>query len=249
MGKLDGKISVITGGATGIGKGCVECFFEEGSKIAIFDLKDEESHAMVKEMNTKKEGFASVYVGDVSDPEDVTNAFAHFRKELGKPDILLNNAGYDELVPIEKMTLSQWSRMLEVHLTATFLCTQQVMADMKTAGWGRIINFSSQLSHKGQEEMSHYCAAKGAVNAFTKSLAYELSDSGVLANCINPGPIWTPLLDTLGDEWIEYKKSQLPTNRIGHVSEVVPSVLLLASNDGGFYQGATLNMNGGDYMI
>lgn len=97
--------------------------------------------------------------------------------------------------------------------------------------------------------MSHYCAAKGAINAFTKSLAYELGQSGVLANCINPGPIYTPLLDDLGDEWVAYKKSQLPTNRIGLISEVVPSVLLLASDDGGFYQGATLNMNGGDYMI
>ena len=249
MGKLNGKVSVITGGATGIGKGCVECFFEEGSKIAIFDLKDEDSHAMVKEMNEKREGSATAYVGDVSKPDDVQKAFAHFKKELGKPDILLNNAGYDELVPIEQMTLEQWNRMIEVHLTATFLCTQQVMADMKAAGWGRIINFSSQLSHKGQEEMSHYCAAKGAVNAFTKSLAYELGESGVLANCINPGPIYTPLLDDLGDEWVAYKKSQLPTNRIGLVSEVVPSVLLLASDDGGFYQGATLNMNGGDYMI
>ena len=81
MGKLDGKVSVITGGATGIGKGCVECFFDEGSKIAIFDLKDEDSHAMVKEMNEKREGSATAYVGDVSKPDDVQKAFAHFKKE------------------------------------------------------------------------------------------------------------------------------------------------------------------------
>ena len=234
MGKLDGKVSVITGGATGIGKGCVECFFEEGSKIAIFDLKDDDSHAMVKEMNERRKGSAAAYIGDVSKPDDVQKAFALFRTELGKPDILLNNAGYDELVPIEKMTVEQWNRMIAVHLTATFLCTQQVIADMKAAGWGRIINFSSQLSHKGQEEMSHYCAAKGAVNAFTKSLAYELGQSGVLANCINPGPIRTPLLETLGAEWIAYKQSQLPTNRIGLISEVVPSVLLQHPMTAGF---------------
>ena len=95
--------------------------------------------------------------------------------------------------------------------------------------------------------MSHYCAAKGAINAFT-NLWHELGQSGVLA-IAKSGPIYTPLLDDLGDEWVAYKKSQLPTNRIGLISEVVPSVLLLASDDGGFYQGATLNMNGGDYMI
>ena len=97
--------------------------------------------------------------------------------------------------------------------------------------------------------MVHYCAAKAGVMGFTKALAYELSDSGVTVNCVNPGPIDTPLLKSISKDWLEQKKSELPIKRFGWVSEVAPTVLLLASDDGGYYMGASMNMNGGDYMI
>ena len=113
----------------------------------------------------------------------------------------------------------------------------------------RIINFSSQLAHKGAPSMVHYCTAKAGIIGFTRALAYELGDSGVTVNCINPGPVETPLLQALPETWLQNKKSEIPLKRFGQVSEVGPTAVLLASDGGGYYMGASMNMNGGDYMI
>ena len=120
---------------------------------------------------------------------------------------------------------------------------------MKQYNWGRIINFSSQLAHKGAPLMAHYCAAKAAVMGFTRSLAYELIEYGITVNSVNPGPIETPLYLGIPAEWRKAKEESMPIQRPGRVEEVVPTVLLLASEEGSFYVGASMNMNGGDVMV
>ena len=130
-----------------------------------------------------------------------------------------------------------------------FLCTREVVGSMKEKGWGRIINFSSQLAHKGAPTMTHYCASKGGVLSFSKSLSYELISHGITVNSICPGPIDTPLYRGIPEEWRVAKEASLPIGRPGRVEEVVPSVILLASDHGSNYVGASLNMNGGDVMI
>jgi 3-oxoacyl-[acyl-carrier protein] reductase len=147
------------------------------------------------------------------------------------------------------MSTAMFDDMIRVHLRGTFLCTREVIPAMRRKGWGRIINLSSQLAHKGGPTMAHYCAAKAGIMGFTKSLAHELAHDGITVNSINPGPIETPLLKALPREWLEMKIKELPIGRFGRPEEVAPAALLLASEEGSYFVGASLNMNGGDVMV
>jgi 3-oxoacyl-[acyl-carrier protein] reductase len=120
---------------------------------------------------------------------------------------------------------------------------------MRRKKWGRIISLSSQLAHKGAPTMVHYCAAKAGIMGFTRALAYEVAREGITVNCLNPGPINTPLLHAIPEDWLKRKKGELAIGRFGEVGEVAPAALLLASDEGSYFIGASMNMNGGDYMV
>lgn len=247
MGKLDHRIAVVTGGASGIGAAVSELFAREGAKVAILDLNLERAVAYAAKIGGA--GKTMAVEADVANESMVKAAFAKVRRELGDPDILVNNAGIDTTCLLADMPTEMWDRMIDIHLKGTFLCTREVLPAMKAKRWGRIINLSSQLAHKGAPTMTHYCAAKAGIMGFTRSLAYEVARDGITVNCINPGPINTPLLLGLPQEWLENKKKELPIGRFGEVSEVAPAALLLASDEGSYFIGASMNMNGGDYMI
>ncbi len=247
MGKLDGKIAVVTGGASGIGAAIAELFAREGAKVAILDINLERASAFAAKIGGA--GKTTAAQADVSDEAMVKAAFAKIRKDLGEPDILVNNAGIDTTCKLEDMPTEMWDRMIDIHLKGTFLCTREVIPAMKAKRWGRVINLSSQLAHKGAPTMVHYVAAKAGIMGFTRSLAYEVARDGITVNCINPGPINTPLLLGLPQDWLENKKKELPIGRFGEVGEVAPAALLLASDEGSYFIGASMNMNGGDYMV
>lgn len=247
MGKLDGRIALITGGASGIGAAIAELFAKEGARIAILDLNPEKAAAFAEKIGGK--GRALAVHADVSDEAMVKAAFTKVRKELGDVDILVNNAGIDTTCELADMPTEMWDRMINIHLKGTFLCTREVLPAMKSRRWGRIINLSSQLAHKGAPTMVHYCAAKAGIMGFTRSLAYEVARDGITVNCLNPGPINTPLLLGLPADWLESKRKELPIGRFGEVGEVAPAALLLASDEGSYFIGASMNMNGGDYMV
>ncbi len=253
MARLKGKVAVITGGASGMGLASAELFVKEGAKVGIIDLKDEKSLAKaVKRLGTMagKKGAACCYRADVGDEAAVRAAFAAVRKALGPIDILVNAAGIDTTSEVASMSTAMWDQMIRVNLRGTFLCTREALKDMKKKKWGRVINFASQLAHKGAPEMAHYVASKSAVIGFTRSLAYEAIRDGITVNAICPGPIDTPLLRQIPKHWLARKKKELPIGRFGRVEEVAPTVLMLASDpDGAYYVGATLNMNGGDVMV
>jgi 3-oxoacyl-[acyl-carrier protein] reductase len=162
---------------------------------------------------------------------------------------MVNNAGMDTTHELDGMPTDMWDRMIDVHLRGTFLFTRAVLPAMKRKKWGRIINLSSQLAHRGAPTMVHYVAAKAGIMGFTRALAYEVARDGITVNCVNPGPINTPLLSGLPQDWLERKKGELPIGRFGEVGEVAPVFLLLASDEGSYFVGASLNVNGGDYMI
>jgi 3-oxoacyl-[acyl-carrier protein] reductase len=162
---------------------------------------------------------------------------------------MVNNAGMDTTHELDGMPTDMWDRMIDVHLRGTFLFTRAVLPAMKRKKWGRVINLSSQLAHKGAPTMVHYVAAKAGIMGFTRALAYEVARDGITVNCVNPGPINTPLLSGLPQDWLERKKGELPIGRFGEVDEVAPVFLLLASDEGSYFIGASLNVNGGDYMI
>lgn len=248
MGKLDGKVAVITGGGSGIGRGVAKLFAKEGAVVGIFDLNTANAKAVADEI-TAQGGKAAVATGDVSRQEDVTAGLKSLVSALGDVDIMVNNAGIDTTHELDGMPTDMWDRMIDVHLRGTFLFTRAVLPAMKKKKWGRIINLSSQLAHKGSPMMVHYVAAKSGIMGFTRALAYEVARDGITVNCVNPGPINTPLLSALPQDWLEKKKSELPIGRFGEVDEVAPVFLLLASDEGSYFIGASLNVNGGDYMI
>jgi 3-oxoacyl-[acyl-carrier protein] reductase len=248
MGKLSGRVALVTGGASGIGHEVVRLFAEEGAAVGVVDVNGEKAKAAAAMAATKgaKSTWASA---DVADEVAVVGAFASIVSELGDIDILVTCAGIDTTKLLHEMPTEMWDQMIAIHLRGTFLCTRAVLPAMKRKKWGRIITFSSQLAHKGAPTMAHYCAAKAGIMGFTRALAYEVGPEGITVNCINPGPIDTPLLRALPQDWLDMKLRELPIRRFGRVEEVAPTVVMLASDAGAYYLGASLNMNGGDYMI
>lgn len=249
MGQLDGKTALVTGGASGIGLGVARLFAREGARVAVLDLDLERAQAAVRTIEAETGAKTIALAADVADEAAVTAAMEGCRAELGAVDILVTCAGMDDTGLLEEMPVAQFDRMIAVHLRGTFLAIRAVLPAMKRRRWGRIIAVSSQLAHKGAATMAHYCAAKAGVMGLVKALAYEVGPFGITVNAVNPGPIDTPLLKALPDDWRAGKLAELPIGRFGTVEEVAPTFLLLASDAGSYYLGATLNMNGGDYMI
>lgn len=229
----EGRAVVVTGGASGIGKAIAEAFTANGDRVAVLD----------------RSGAAGSIAVDVSDEASVKAAFATARSRVGGIDILVNSAGLLTESPLEDMTLAMWNETIAVDLTGVFLCCREVVGEMRQQKWGRIINIASQLAIKGGTGLSHYSAAKAGVVGLTKALALETAADNVLVNSIAPGPIETPLVDGISEEWKAAKRAGLPLLRFGLAAEVAPTALLLASDPGGnLYVGQTLGPNSGDVM-
>ena len=247
-GRLDGRTALVTGGARGIGEAIALAFAREGAAIAVLDRNRAAAEATAAKVS--EIGVTACFVAaDVSREEEVNAAVATAAKELGRIDILVNNAGIDTTSLVATMPTAMWDEMLAVNLRSVFLCTRAVLQPMIDRKFGRIINISSQLGHKGAAEMAHYAAAKAGVIGFTRSLAYEVARDGICVNAICPGPIDTELFRNIPEAWRERKLAELPIGRAGRVEEIAPTAVLLASDEGSYYIGATMNPNGGDVMI
>ncbi|HEX6932705.1 MAG TPA: 3-oxoacyl-ACP reductase family protein [Streptosporangiaceae bacterium] len=249
MGKLDGKVAVVTGAASGIGRGIAVAFAGEGADIAIVDIAQQDQAADVLAEVTGLGRRALFVRCDVSQESDVRAMAGAVLAHFGRVDILVNNAGIFTQSLLAGMSVADWDLVTGVNLRGTFLCTRMLIGQMLERGSGRIINIASQLGQIGGVEAVHYSASKAGVIGLTKALAREVSASGVLVNAIAPGPILTPLLDGETEEWRHAKLAELPMGRFGTVAEVTPTAVLLASDDGSYYAGQTLGPNGGDVML
>jgi 3-oxoacyl-[acyl-carrier protein] reductase len=248
MGKLSGKMALVTGGGRGIGRAIALAFAREGAGVAVLDLRQELAERTAKDVAGL--GTTSLAVtADVGEEAPVKAAIAQVESFFGRIDILVNNAGIDTTSRVADMPTGMWDDMIRVNLRSIFLCTRAVLPGMIRRNWGRIISISSQLAHKGAPEMAHYVAAKAGVLGFTRSLAYEVARSGITVNAICPGPIDTELFRNLPEEWRKNKLAELPIGRAGTVEEIAPTAVLLASEEGSYYLGASLSPNGGDVMI
>ncbi|PKW26821.1 SDR family NAD(P)-dependent oxidoreductase [Phycicoccus duodecadis] len=248
-GRLAGRVAVVTGAASGIGAGIAVAFAEEGADIVVAEASPEAVAEPVLEA-VRRHGQRALYVQtDVADAGAVQRMADAALSRFGQVDILVNNAGIFTESRVEQMPVEDWDRVLGVNLRGTFLCTRFLLPQMLERRWGRIINIASQLGQIGGADVAHYSASKAGVIGFTKALAREVSTRGVLVNAIAPGPIKTPLLDSETEEWRSGKLAELPIGRFGEVSEVTPTAVLLASDDGSYYVGQTLGPNGGDVML
>ena len=232
---LQGRTALVVGGASGIGAAIAAAFGAAGASVVIGD-------------RTAVAAPGAVTL-DVTDEASVAAAVSAATELVGPLDILVNSAGILTESPLAEMSLDTWSQTLAVDLTGVFLCCRAVLPGMLARGSGRIINIASQLGIKGGTGLAHYAAAKAGVIALTKSLALEVSARGVLVNAIAPGPIDTPMVEGITEDWKRAKRAELPLGRFGRPEEVAPTAVLLASDPGGnLYVGQTLGPNSGDVM-
>jgi NAD(P)-dependent dehydrogenase (short-subunit alcohol dehydrogenase family) len=229
------KNAVVTGGGSGIGAAIANRLRSDGYHVATIDL------------NPSDADFA--HTADVTDRAAVEAAVNAIRTQLGPVTILVNAAGLDGFKRFSDIDFETWQRVIDVNLNGVFHCIQTVLPDMVEAGWGRIVNISSSSTHSGTPYMSHYVAAKSAVNGLTKSLALEYGPSGITVNAVPPGFIDTPMLRKaesrgyLGD--IDKTIEQTPVRRIGKPEDIAAACSFLISEEAGYITGQILGVNGG----
>jgi 3-oxoacyl-[acyl-carrier protein] reductase len=244
--RLEGKVAIVTGAARGIGLAIVRAFVAEGATVVAADNR---APTDVPQLLTRSAG-ATVYVrADVSVEADVSRMVTTTVERLGRIDILVNNAGIFSHCRVVDMPLPTWERVVAVNLGGAFLCSKHVLPHMLARRSGRIINVASQLGQSGAAGAAHYSSSKGGLIAFTKALAREVVDEGVLVNAIAPGPIATDLMSGENASWKRHNLGPVPIGRDGRVEEVAPTAVFLASDDASYYVGQTLGPNGGDVML
>jgi 3-oxoacyl-[acyl-carrier protein] reductase len=247
MRRLAGRVAIVTGGARGIGRGIATAFAREGAALALVDRDERTLHEAPDEC-AEHGGEAIAIVADMSDSRGVEEMVDRTLTELGGLHILVNNAGVCSISTVAEMELEEWRRIIDTDLTGVFLCTTAVLPAMMARRYGRIISVGSQLALKGSATMAHYCAAKSGVHGFTRALAYEVAPYNITANVIAPGPIETDMLRADPQEWLDAKRAEIPPGRFGRVEEIAPTAVMIASDEGAYYTGSTLNVSGGDVM-
>jgi 3-oxoacyl-[acyl-carrier protein] reductase len=240
--------AVVTGAGSGIGKAIAVKLASLGYAVLVNDLALERAEATVAEIQAAG-GIAAASAGDVSSETDAAMIHADAVSAHGDVGLLVNNAGFVHQALFENLKVADFDRMFAVHVRGTFLMTKAVLPAMLTAQHGVIVNIASQLGQIGGIELSHYSAAKAAIIGMTKSLAREVSSRGVRVNAVAPGPINTPLVLALSDDWRAAKKSELPLGRFGEPEEVAETVAFLASPAASLFVGQTLGPNSGDVML
>ncbi|MGB6247458.1 SDR family NAD(P)-dependent oxidoreductase [Gordonia sp. (in: high G+C Gram-positive bacteria)] len=245
---LKGKVALVTGAGGGIGAGIAEAYAEAGADLVLADLNDDSMEPVRERCEAHGVRVKTVAV-DVTDPHGTKEMIDGCVADFGRIDVLVNGAGLLTEAPLVEMDPALWDQMISVDLTSVFLCCRWAAPYMVAQNSGRIINIASQLGIKGGEGLVHYSAAKAGVIGLTKALARELAPNGVLVNAIAPGPIETPLLAGITEQWRDAKQAELPLGRFGTVREVAPTAVLLASDPGGnLYVGQVLGPNSGDVM-
>ncbi|SDB74083.1 SDR family NAD(P)-dependent oxidoreductase [Belnapia rosea] len=248
MPRMQGRRCVVTGGGRGIGRAIALAFAREGADVAVVDRLAEQAEAVAEEIRALGvAGFA--FAADVADETSITTALTGAEASLGQVDVLMNNAGISTHMNFVDMPVAVWDEMIAINLRSVFLGTRVVLPGMMRRRFGRIISTSSQLAHKGGRELTHYAAAKAGVLGFTRSLAYEVAPYNITVNAICPGPINTDMTRSSSGEWKARKLAELPLGRYGEVDEIAPTAVLIASDEGSYYTGASFNPNGGDVMV
>ena len=240
--------AVVTGAGSGIGRACALRLAADGYGVTVNDLNSEAAQAVAVEIKASG-GSAIAVAGDVSREADVDSIASAARAAFGDPTHLVNNAGYVHQALFVDLTPADFDRMFAVHVRGVFLTTKAFLPAMLARKSGLIVNMASQLGQIGGVELVHYSAAKAAIIGLTKSLAREVSALGVRVNAVAPGPINTPLVRALSEDWRKAKAKELPLGRFGEPEEVAAAVAFLCSDGASLFVGQTIGPNSGDVML
>jgi len=247
-GKLEGKVAIITGGDSGIGRAVAVAYAKEGANVAIVYLNEDEDAAKTVSLVENYGGRAIKIATDLSDDENCQNVVDEVVKEFGHINIVVNNAG--KQFPTENfldITPDQLQETFSTNIYSMFYLTQAALPHM-TKG-DAIVNTSSVTAYRGSPNLIDYSATKGAITTFTRSLALNLVDQGIRVNAVAPGPIWTPLIPaTFDKEKVKKHGDNTPMQRRGQPAENAPAFVFLASSDASYMTGQTIHVDGGDYV-
>ena len=250
--KLAGKVAVVTGGASGIGRAIVEALAREGARVAVFDLNEAGARDTVAALE-RAGGKGSAYRVDITDVAAVDAAIDAVAAREGGLHVLVNCAGWDKPMPFVDTTPEFWDKILAINLKGPLACTRAALRHMIKQQSGKIVTIASDAGRVGSTGEAVYSAAKGGLIAFTKTIARETARHRINVNCVCPGPSDTPLFQqefaAQSPKLAESLKRVIPWGRLGVPDDVAPAVVFLASDDAGFITGQTLSVSGGLTMV
>jgi NAD(P)-dependent dehydrogenase (short-subunit alcohol dehydrogenase family) len=251
MGRMEGKVAIVTGGALGIGRVTCLLLAKEGAKVAVADIIDDAGKKVVSDIGSS--GVAQYWHIDVTNEKEVEQAFASIAKKFGKIDVLVNNAGIHGVnKPTDEIEEREWYEVIDVNAKGVFFCTKYAVPYMKKAGGGSIIDLSSVYGIVGAEDTPPYHASKGAVRLMAKTDAIFYAKYKIRVNSVHPGWIWTPMFENVSRSYPEgaevFKKhitDLLPIGHFGEPNDVAFGILYLSSDESKFVTGSELVIDGG----
>jgi NAD(P)-dependent dehydrogenase (short-subunit alcohol dehydrogenase family) len=253
MGRVDGKVAVVTGGAEGLGRATCLLLAQEGAKVAVTDINDTSGQAVAAEISSAG-GIAKYWHLDVSDEGQVQSVFGNVAEAFGDISVLVNNAGIGDLpsTPTHALTVERWDAVMNVNVKGVFFCTKHVIPYMKKAKGGSIVDISSIYGLVGAPDVPAYHASKGAVRVMAKTDALLYAPDKIRVNSVHPGFIWTSLvkeyvrtLDLTADQDLQMLKDLHPLGNPGEPIDIAYGVLYLASDESKFVTGSELVIDGG----
>lgn len=252
MGRVDGKVALVTGGSLGIGRAACQLLAKEGARVAVTDVLDKEGEESVQKIRSLG-GEAAYWHLDVVNEANVQEVFADVRERFGGLNVVVNNAGITGAnKPTDEVSEEEWDRVMAVNVKGPFFCTKHAIPYMRSAGGGSVINLSSIYGIVGAPDVPPYHASKGALRLMTKTDSLLYAKDAIRVNSIHPGYIWTPMVEgfgkTMTDDLEAFRKQIANLHPLGHVGEpddIAYGVLYLASDESKFVTGAELVIDGG----
>ena len=245
MGKLNGRVAVVTGAAQGIGFAVAKAYLEEGAKVALVD-RNEQVQEVCKDLGPN----AQAYVADVSSRADMKRVMEETKTDWGNVTILVANAGVTRPAMMWKMTDEQWDTVMNVHLKGSWICTQEAIPQMREEGWGRLVYVTSSAGINGTVGQCNYAAAKGGILALMRSASKELASFGIHANAVAPAAA-TPMTETIrtDERFADLYRERIPLKRWAEPEELGPAFVFLASNDSSYMTGQIMSVDGGSCPV